>query len=75
MPSLTLVPDRAIASMQARFSDVEYAKKKQATRRDRFLAEIEAGTPSLCRRQSCRTVQRAMDARGRLSACSILRKN
>ena len=31
--------------MQASFSDLEYAAKKRKTRRDRFLAEIEAVTP------------------------------
>ena len=31
--------------MQASFSELEYAAKKRLTRRDRFLAEIEAVTP------------------------------
>lgn len=31
--------------MQSSFSDAEYASKKKLTRRDRFLAEIEAATP------------------------------
>ena len=31
--------------MQSSFSDLEYAAKKKQTRRDRFLAEIEAATP------------------------------
>ena len=31
--------------MQASFSELEYASKKKQTRRDRFLAEIEAITP------------------------------
>lgn len=31
--------------MQASFSELEYATKKRQTRRDRFLAEIEAVTP------------------------------
>ena len=31
--------------MQASFSELEYAAKKHQTRRDRFLAEIEAVTP------------------------------
>lgn len=31
--------------MQSSFSDLEYAAKKKVTRRDRFLAEIEAVTP------------------------------
>lgn len=31
--------------MQASFSELEYAAKKRVTRRDRFLAEIEAVTP------------------------------
>lgn len=31
--------------MQASFSELEYAAKKRKTRRDRFLAEIEAVTP------------------------------
>lgn len=31
--------------MQSSFSDLEYAAKKKVTRRDRFLAEIEAATP------------------------------
>lgn len=31
--------------MQRSFSDLEYAAKKMVTRRDRFLAEIEAVTP------------------------------
>ena len=30
---------------QASFSELEYAAKKKQTRRDRFLAEIEAVTP------------------------------
>ena len=32
-------------TMQASFSDVEYARKKKLTRRDRFLAQIESVTP------------------------------
>lgn len=31
--------------MQASFSELEYASKKKVTRRDRFLAEIDAVTP------------------------------
>ena len=31
--------------MQSSFSDLEYAAKKKMTRRDRFLAQIEAVTP------------------------------
>jgi transposase, IS5 family len=31
--------------MQASFSELEYAAKRKQTRRDRFLAEIEAVTP------------------------------
>ena len=31
--------------MQTSFSELEYAAKKKLTRRDRFLAEIEAVTP------------------------------
>ena len=31
--------------MQWSFSELEYASKKKVTRRDRFLAEIEAMTP------------------------------
>lgn len=31
--------------MQSSFSELEYAAKKKQTRRDRFLAEIEAVTP------------------------------
>ena len=31
--------------VQASFSELEYAAKKRKTRRDRFLAEIEAVTP------------------------------
>jgi IS5 family transposase len=31
--------------MQSSFSELEYAAKKKVTRRDRFLAEIEAVTP------------------------------
>lgn len=34
-----------VASVQASFSELEYAAKKKQTRRDRFLAEIEAITP------------------------------
>jgi IS5 family transposase len=30
---------------QTSFSELEYAAKKKLTRRDRFLAEIEAATP------------------------------
>ena len=32
-------------TMQASFSDLEYAAKKRVTRRDRFLSTIEAVTP------------------------------
>jgi len=32
-------------SLQRSFSELEYASKKKLTRRDRFLAEIEAVTP------------------------------
>jgi IS5 family transposase len=31
--------------VQASFSELEHAAKKRKTRRDRFLAEIEAVTP------------------------------
>ena len=31
--------------MQSSFSELEYAGKKKLTRRDRFLAELEAVTP------------------------------
>lgn len=31
--------------MQTTFSELEYAAKKKQTRRDRFLADIEAVTP------------------------------
>ena len=31
--------------MQSSFSELEYAARKAVTRRDRFLAEIEAVTP------------------------------
>jgi transposase, IS5 family len=31
--------------MQSSFSELEYAAKKKVTRRDRFLAEIEAVAP------------------------------
>ena len=31
--------------MQSSFSEMEYAAKKRQTRRDRFLAEIDAVTP------------------------------
>ena len=31
--------------MQSSFTDLEYAAKKKLTRRDRFLAEIDAVTP------------------------------
>jgi len=31
--------------MQSGFSELEYAAKKKPTRRDRFLAEIDAVTP------------------------------
>ena len=31
--------------MQWSFSELEYASKKKVTRRDRFVAEIEAMTP------------------------------
>ncbi len=31
--------------MQTSFSELEYSQKKKQTRRDRFLAEIEAVTP------------------------------
>jgi hypothetical protein len=33
------------STMQSSFSELEYGAKKKATRRDRFLAEIEAVTP------------------------------
>ncbi len=36
--------DRSLP-LQASFSELEYAAKKRKTRRDRFLAEIEAVTP------------------------------
>ena len=36
-----------INEMQSSFSELEYAAKKRVTRRDRFLAEIEAVTPWL----------------------------
>jgi IS5 family transposase len=32
-------------AMQTSFSELEYATKKKQTRRDRFLAELEAITP------------------------------
>ena len=32
-------------TMQASFSELEYAAKKKVTRRERFLGEIEAITP------------------------------
>jgi hypothetical protein len=31
--------------MQASFSDLEYASKRKLTRRDQFLAQLEAVTP------------------------------
>ena len=34
-----------VPTMQTSFSELEYATKKKVTRRDRFLAEIEAITP------------------------------
>ena len=34
-----------VIEMQSSFSELEYAAKKKVTRRDRFLAEIEAVTP------------------------------
>lgn len=34
-----------VPAMQSSFSELEYATKKKVTRRDRFLAEIEAITP------------------------------
>ncbi|SEL83721.1 hypothetical protein SAMN05216604_1382 [Pseudomonas agarici] len=34
-----------LPAMQSSFSDLEYAAKKKRTRRDRFLAEIDAVTP------------------------------
>ena len=36
---------RGVIEMQSSFSELEYAAKKKVTRRDRFLAEIEAITP------------------------------
>ena len=36
---------RGAIEMQSSFSELEYAAKKKVTRRDRFLAEIEAITP------------------------------
>lgn len=32
-------------AVQASFSELEYAAKKEQTRRDRFLSDIEAVTP------------------------------
>jgi IS5 family transposase len=34
-----------VIAMQTSFSELEYATKKKLTRRDRFLAELEAITP------------------------------
>ncbi len=34
-----------VSAMQKSFSELEYAAKKKLTRRDRFLAEIDAVTP------------------------------
>lgn len=34
-----------VIEMQSSFSELEYAAKRKVTRRDRFLAEIEAITP------------------------------
>ena len=36
---------RGVIEMQSSFSELEYAAKQKVTRRDRFLAEIEAITP------------------------------
>jgi len=39
------MPAQRAAAMQSSFYDLEYAAKKKLTRRDRFLAEIDAVTP------------------------------
>jgi len=39
------MPAQRAAAMQSSFSNLEYAAKKKLTRRDRFLAEIDAVTP------------------------------
>lgn len=44
MTSMTSMPDDAAIKL-ATFSDAEFTHKKKQTRRDRFVAEIEAVTP------------------------------
>ena len=51
--------------MQSSFSELEYAAKKKQTRRDRFLAEIEAVTPWLVLEQTIAPFYPRSGGRGR----------
>lgn len=56
---------RALPMTQMSFSDAEYASKKKLTRRDRFLAEIEAVTPWSALVAAIEPVYSKGDGRGR----------
>lgn len=60
---------------QMSFSDAEYASKKKLTRRDRFLAEIEAITPWSALVAAIEPVYPKGDGRGRppIGVARILR--
>ena len=51
--------------MQTSFSELEYASKKKLTRRDRFLAQIEAVTPWAILEQTIRPFYPIIGGRGR----------
>lgn len=42
---IRVLKDKDSSAMQSSFSELEYASKKRVTRRDRFLADLEAVTP------------------------------
>jgi IS5 family transposase len=52
-------------SVQTSFSELEYASKKKLTRRDRFLAEIEAVTPWVILEQTIAPFYPSSGGRGR----------
>ena len=51
--------------MQTSFSELEYSRKKKQTRRDRFLAEIEAVTPWVILEKTVRPFYPSSGGRGR----------
>ena len=51
--------------MQTSFSELEYSQKKKQTRRDRFLAEIEAVTPWAILEKTVRLFYPSSGGRGR----------